>query len=221
MTNKTVAERLWSTFRDLARKVQKDHIEQNAIGGGHDFLHALMVAQYGWMIAERKYGLLAWVAGICHNTDRLFPEGDAESIVRGYLNQYTEIIKSDKKFIIEAVLNHSKLNDPNDHAVTIALKDADRLANIGALTCIRAGQFRFDLPGVDPVHLFDDPKASYKDPKSAARNICFTLEWEPWMRLPKAKELAKPYFDFLREFLGNIEQQLRETGLYPYPEGLI
>lgn len=38
---------LWEAFTELVNEVRQDHEKQKVlVGGGHDFAHALMVAQY-------------------------------------------------------------------------------------------------------------------------------------------------------------------------------
>ncbi len=212
---------LWNSFPELVVIIQKDHKRQQPLSfGGHDFGHALGVAQYAAMIAEdEKTGTLGWVAGLCHNTDRIFPGSSDEEIekkIREYLNA-TSFEDREKSLIVEAVLEHPKKNDPNDNPVTIILKDADRLDNLGALVCLRSAQLYHNMPAVDYIHLFSDPNATFKNPGSVAKDIAHLLEWEPWLRLPKAKILAAPKFAFLKSFLQEIEHELREKGLYPYP----
>jgi hypothetical protein len=40
------------------------------------------------------------------------------------------------------------------------------------------------------------------------------------LRLPKARELGKPYFDFMRYFHEMALHQQRYVGLYPWPESI-
>lgn len=217
--------RLWEKFPLVVEMVKNDHISQGAIGGGHDFLHALMVAQYADIIAENEnVGELAWIAGICHNTDRIFhtaSDRDIDRKIWSYLNSGGAMLSftfQEKEMIAEAIMNHSKLNDPKDNPVTITLKDADRLPNIGPLLCVRSGQHFHNLPACDP-HFVEtpDPTSSFRDPKTVLRDIEMSLEWEPWLRCPKAIELAKPWFNQLRIFVEGFKRQLEETDLLPYP----
>jgi hypothetical protein len=213
---------LWEKYPVITKTVRKDHAGNGAIGGGHDFLHALMVAQYGELIAdESRIGELAWLAGICHNTDRIFRrfvEYEIRQQIRSYLDLTTIPTLAEKDDIIEAVMNHSKFNDPADNPITVTLKDADRLANIGPLLCVRSGQHFHLLPAFDPRYLdTPDPTSTYKNPKTVWRDIMLSSEWEPWLRLPKAKKLAEPWFNRLRIFVAGFPEQVREVGLDPYP----
>lgn len=205
---------LWKKFSKLTDKILADHVAKGAIGGGHDFLHALMVAQYAKIIAENEQtGTIAWVAGLCHNTDRLFP-GEVEVRLDSYLKNGTNFSSGVRKSIIEAILGHSKRNSPNDSELTIILMDADRLANIGPNILIRSGQFYHQLPAYDPRYIVKpNPKATYKKPLTSLDDIKFCLEWEEWLRMPKAKKLAKPYFKLLRTVIKTFEYQLEEVNL--------
>jgi hypothetical protein len=211
-------DNLWEEFPELVMMVKKDHIAQGFTGGGHDFLHALMTAQYAKKISgDMKIESLAWVAGLCHNTDRLFPK----SIIRRlhhYLGKGTDFSRTEKSYIINAVLEHSLPNKPHDSILTIILKDADRLANIGPNIFIRSGQFYHKLPAYDPLYTSDpNPKATYSDPQTVLDDIKFCLEWEGWLRTPMAKELAKPHFELIRIFVNKFSDQLREVNLDSFP----
>ena len=217
---------LWEIFPDIVKKVRQDHIDKNAlIESSHNFLHALMVAQYAKIIAnDENTGIAAWVAGIIHNTDRLFSEQKVLERLKYYLETpdssclYFRLHDSDQEDIIEAVLNHSNLNDPNDSPVTITLKDADRLANIGANMPVRSGQHYHNLPDYDPRYVKNsDPEATYRNPKTCLHDIKCALEWKSMLRLPKAKKLAKPWFKQLQIFIKGFAKQLKDVDLYPYP----
>lgn len=220
---KTQNVRLWERFPELTEAVRQDHIRQKAFGSGHDFYHALMVAQYGFLIAVGPdTAVLGWVAGLCHNTDRIFPKDQVEYIVRYYLDEGTMFSSEVKELVLEAILEHSKKNDPKDNPVTVALKDADRLGNIGSLHWLRSAQFQPTIQVVDPRFISEtDPTATFRNPKTLIHDIKETLLWESWLRLPKAKELGKPVFEEIRRFLKNIESQFETLGLYPFPQELI
>jgi len=221
-----VAEKtpLWETYPKLVQWVREDHLRVKAFGGGHDFLHALMVAQYGKLIAEdERVGTLAWIAGICHNADRLFPDLEDREIAEfvGFqIDRGTDVSSDEKRIIVEAVLRHSELNKLEDNPVTVALKDADRLVNIGPGVVIRSGQLFHDLPAFDPRFITEqDPRATYRKPMTSFRDLQHHMEWEEMLRLPRAREIARPWFEASRAFLAGFERQLREVGLLPYPFG--
>jgi len=65
----------------------------------------------------------------------------------------------------------------------VALKDADRLANIGPNIFIRSGQFYPLLPPFDPRHIDEfDPQSTYRSPRNVLDDIRYCLEWEEWLR---------------------------------------
>lgn len=220
-------KQLWERFPSLTQIIHQDHLRQGvAVGGAHDFMHALMVAQYAYVIgkdaAGERIGELAWIAGLCHNTDRLFPnlsESEIAVKVKNYLaNDVPLIDEAEQSMVAQAVLKHSRPNEPTDGTLTAVLKDADRLANIGPHWILRMAQDAPRLPVCDPRYLDTaDPSATYRNPKTLFYECRCALEWEDWLRLPKARELAKPWFDGIRQFMVGLAKQLKEAGLVPYP----
>lgn len=207
---------LWDAFPKLTEIVLRDHQEKR-IKPGHGFFHTLMVAQYGPIIAdEKRIGVLAWIAGMCHNTDRIFPQNCVEDRVRYYLESETDTIinTAEEGDIIEAVIHHSELNSPDDNPVTIVLKDADRLGNAGVICPIRAGQGLYNKPLFNPK---PTDGAIFGDEKTALDSMKITLEWEEMLRSPKAKKLGQKYFEELRRLIRSIEARIKETGINNFP----
>ncbi|MFI5404933.1 MAG: hypothetical protein ACHQ1D_00320 [Nitrososphaerales archaeon] len=199
----------------FSQQVYQDH-KDNPVGG-HDLLHAFMVHNYCVLIApDDNTSELAGYAAMLHNYDRMYKKESSpstfKSLIYKRLNLANLSIK-EKKTIYNAVLQHSKLNSDQDDLVTITLKDADRLANLGASFLIRLGQFIPHLPFTKEHILEKDPKATYSNPVSLTDQIHGALEWEDMLRLPKAKELARPHFNVLRLCLDNIYYQMKELGL--------
>ena len=215
--------RYWERFPILTEKVRQDHIVHGVHGGSHDFYHALAVAQYALLIVEdTALASLAWVAGLCHNTDKMFPAEKVSAVVQDYLDTGTDFSLDEKTLVRVAVLEHGKRNDPCDSLVTVALKDGDRLGNIGPLHWLRSAQFRPSILPVDPRYISSqDPTATFKNPKTILRDIEHTLEWEEWLRLPKAKQLGKPLFAEIRRFKATIQKQFETLGLLPFPSELV
>lgn len=212
-------DHLFQKYQKLVQQVRYDHEQYRVNTPGHDLLHALMVAQYAVMIApDASIGELAWVAALLHNTDRLLKN---DVLVEPQVTKHllsTPLSLEEQKVVCRAVLEHAKRNSDDDDDVTMVLKDADRLANIGPSNILRIGQGFPHLPAVDPLHFAQDPSASYENLKSVYRNVAELVLWdsEGWLRLPKARELAKPYFDFLRQFMKLLERQYEEVELKPY-----
>lgn len=215
----TDRKKIYKNFLGLLEAVEDDHDRMGAVGKGHDFLHAFVVAQYAAIIApDDEIAVLSFLAGMLHNSDYLFGEANVPERVVGYLRDHTKLGDKERELVVEAVVNHSKLNDPEDNPVTVALKDADRLGNTGPQFLIRVGQCHKGIPALDPVFTISNPNplGTYRDPKSLANHIGFTLGWEGMLRLPGAREIGKKRFGMTRTCLEDIEDQLKEVGLYPY-----
>lgn len=236
-------KKIWELYPALTRAILDTHNEVGARHGVqmfwcHDFDHVIRVADCAQKIAEDEHvGRLAGVAALCHNADRILQimiglkarekvdQTIISEMVYGWLNKEPENTFSveEKPLILHAVLCHDQPNGLDDSDVLVALVDADRVVNIEADVIVRAGQYMGDaLRVVDPVHLLDDPTASFKDPKSILRILKENLDWEVeggfvGIRLPKARELAKSRFAFLRLYLETVIKQREEMGLIPYP----
>lgn len=221
---RAMLKKLLSIFHDLVEMVRQDHHNKKALlGSGHSFEHALMVGQYCLQIEEDPLAKqLAWIAALCHNTDRLFPEYDSYVVsirVSRYLSE-TNLTSKQRALIIEAVLRHSQRPVLSDNLITVVLMDADKLANLGCQAIIRSGQFRHNLPVIDLRYLSERPPGtSFTAPGSVYWDLLGHLEWgEPgWLRTPKAIELAKPLIKEHRDFLEGLVKQYQDTGLLPYP----
>jgi HD superfamily phosphodiesterase len=198
--------------------------QQGVSGGAHDWYHALAVAQYAALIApDTELAFLGWVAGLLHEfPHRIFSRDQGMTLVRYYLREGTTFTPEDQQYVLDTILKHSGRDLPTDSILLMILRDADRLANIGAWHFLRAAQFRPDIPAVDPRYIAaQDPTATFKNPKSVLRDIEHTLEWESWLRLEKAKELGKPLFDDIRWLHRRLIEQFTVLGLFPIPDELV
>ena len=225
---------LLAKFAPLVNMVRKDHIEQGAVGGGHDLTHALVVAGYCERIADDpEIATLSWLAAVLHNTDRLWPKDSDEETatrIRHHLDEGTKLDERQKDIVLQAVMRHNRPNDPEDGVVTTVLKDADRLANLGLVAVIRSGQLYNSLLPADPRYIREpDPTANYRNPKTVLYDVLAALEWDPRedkpkfsIRLPKAIALATPQFDWLKMGRDLEARRLEEAGLtvHPFPEDL-
>lgn len=229
-------ELLVQEFRLLLENVARDHEENRGMAGGHhDMHHALSVAQTTLIIApDVDTARLAWVAGILHNTDRLFcdrskmlPEEQKLRVI--FLIEerlsLTNLDRQEKEPVVEAVVNHAGLNGPKDSTVKITLMDADRIANLGAIHGIRMAQHFPNQPIFNPKDPLKSSGAKYENPNFWVDNCLTTLEWKDdprvMLRLPKAKELAEPGFKFLEAMLVDILRQQKAIGMHPFPEALL
>ncbi len=218
-------QRLSKKFAAIYGAVFRMHEDLRLKGNvppGHGWDHDIMVAQFGVIIAkDERVGELAWIAGLLHSTDRIKSKAcDVGKSVAELLLLGADQLNTDEISIItEAVLEHGGKNKESDSPVTRALKDADRLANLSATTIIRKGQFFVGKPtclldSLDKQH----PEGNYKKPKSGLDDIYYMMEWweESWFRHPKAIELARPRYAFLRNYTLIIQTQAAELGLTPF-----
>jgi hypothetical protein len=203
-------------YRDFFDKIIEEHKAiRDHIGHGID--HALMVAQYGLLIAENpRTGELAWIAGLLHNIDRVSLDYDRkiDDIVLLLPQEITdmEIVR-----IKHAVNHHTELNKADDDDVLITLKDADRLANVGPLNLIRGGQHHRDIPATILGVFGLNSESTFKHPISVLDCIYYNLEWEEMLRSPKAKVIGKKQFDYYRDFMVRNREQFAEVGLDEWP----
>jgi len=211
-------------YRLLYEAVKQAHetiLAEGKTTMGHGWDHDLRVAQTGALIAETpRVGEMAWIAGLMHSTDRHF--GDrTEGVLHGYfaLLPSGEFTGGEIAMMWDAVAEHSKKNGDADNPVTEALKDADRLGNLGALNFIRCGQHHPDIPACIPELLgTTHPESTFRKPRSCYDAVLLAnMPWEAMLRLPKAKEMGKPYFDYYREFLQRCANEMEEVGLFPFP----
>jgi hypothetical protein len=191
---------------------------------GHGLLdHDLLVAQYCLLIApDEGTGELAWLAAILHSFDRAFGPRCGAELKKAVAFLEGEVGNDEIELILGAVRKHSGKNGHEDDLVLMTLQDADRLANIGPTWIIRMGQHWADLPAMEIEHLQEkNPASTYKQPSSCLDQLRHVLEDWPdadtcpgfGMRLPKAKELSRKYFDFFRQFLALTQMQYSEAGL--------
>jgi hypothetical protein len=220
-------------YEPLMTMNHQTHRRAKSRGTGHDREHDFMVSQYGALIADDpRLADLAWIFGQCHSTDRLAKALSADADIAAFTEQYvremylplTDCTAEEIQLVVEAVLNHHQLNDrpTKDNPVTVVGKDADRLANIGTLLFLRSTRHYTEdvpkpLPLVDYVHLTNSPTATYRAPETVLKDIWYSLEWQDWLRMPKAIELARKRFALHRALVDDAEAQLREVGLFPYP----
>lgn len=228
ITTKTTAKEIFTymveKYHGLYLEVKKTHDNIATLrksNHGHGLDHDLTVAQYSAIITEdERVGEMAWVAGLMHSADKHF-SGEKERLL---IDQYFSLLpkgefdNEELKMMREAIAEHSKLNSPLDNPVTIVLKDADRLANLGAINFIRCGQQRPDIPAcllefMDRLH----PQATFREPMSCYDMTFYNLEWEEMLRMPIAMALGRKYFYFIRNFQQMAREQVEYLGLYPWP----
>ncbi len=200
-------------IQELTSEMRKIYNESRT-RSGHDFTHIERGLKRIVVLCEdtNVSSFIAQVTVIFHDMHRIFNFNDEtiQSYVSQKLAQYplsTEEISS----IIEAILEHHKLNDPNDSELTILLKDTDRLDCLSAIGITRICQHNhLKLPyrETDP---FVYVPGKLSDLESLIDVFHFVLEWEEMLRLPKAKEMAKGGIAFLKDFIEIIRKELDDA----------
>ena len=225
---------IWDRYPRLFGAIQRAH-EERKIQQGHNFEHAFAVAQRAREFCECPFWIdNAWLAGTSHNADRMLqgdlgidrrgdvPAEKIERLVRSWLDLESRINEDDKAWVVRAVLDHGKPNDDDDSAVTVALKDADRVVNARIDIVLRSAQWQHDLPLIDPVLLLDDKRGRYNGRLTVVADLFDCLDWGSenprlCVRTPKARKMIKSRVDDLRRFLEMLVEQRREEGLVPWP----
>lgn len=237
------AKKIWKIFPPLAKVTRRAHIDIG-MANGHDFDHALSVAQIALFVAEsHSTGRLAGAAGLCHNADRIIAklqdmkiwlgasgEEGIRHLAREWLCQEARISSEERDIILGAVIKHSRPNENDDDEVTVALKDADRISCLDLNVLIRAGQFHPNLPLLDPNYLLGESinlphekrRGRYNERPSVLEDLRDCLDWADTddrfcVRLPKSRKLAFERAELLRSTLDKIIKQREEFGLVPYP----
>ena len=196
----------------------------------------LMVVELIKLGGDKLDCTLAGIAGLCHNADRILQarkkvgvfskidDREIAALISDWLKQSDDVhlidlSPRDEDLIVTSCLKHSEPNKSDDSLVLIALKDADRVVNAGVDVIMRNGQFfPPNFPVVDPIHLFGDPTANFKNQKSVFKALQSALDWEDencraCLRLSQAKEFAKRRFAFLKKYVEEVIEQRREEDL--------
>ncbi len=234
----------WELYPNLTKAVKKTHDEVGQEFGVqafhcHDFFHAWRVSNWAERIApDPETARKAGIAGLLHNDDRVIQVeeglGFADKVPADLrvetMNCWLDaepagtFTPEERAEIIDAVLKHSNRNGTDDSLVLITLMDADRLVNIEADCIIRNGQyFGNTLQVIDPIYLLDDPKATFRDPRSILWTMPTRFDWEVeggfvGLRLPKAREFAKSRFAFWTLYIETVIAQIKESGAVPFPD---
>jgi len=201
---------------DWNRNIHQNVLTAGQSEKGYGVDHDLTVMMYCLLIAEDEHiGEMAACAALTHSWDRHYVVQITKVLNESYRGLLTDKFSGEEvSQIFTAIKLHSKPNDPNDGPVTVVLKDADRLANLGYLNIPRGAQHHCNVPVVileyiDRMH----PNSTFRKPTCWLDALRFNLEWEGMLRLPKAKKLGKPKFDFIRWFLEQIVEDFRAIGL--------
>ena len=231
-------------FPHLAALVRKMYAENpDAKRHGSFEEHDLLVGNFARIIAPNpRIGRLGIAAGFCHSIDHLvggrlddfdvenpenlrrsptFPK-EVENYLRQLLANASELSVGDQEEVAQAVMRHEGTNEQIDllphHLLAQTLVEADRLANMTTTIIMRSARFSLHLALVDPRYFENDPKATYRNPKSILWDVANCASWGdrkgPYMlRLPKARELGAKYAAHLRQIIQWIREDYADAGL--------
>lgn len=243
--------KIWELYPALATAVRDMHKQVGLVASGHDVDHDYEVGQLALMVAwseDQDAAVLGGVGGLAHSSDRILevrlglgketisvvPEEDVRSSVMSLIIACTDIRDPEsRERIISAVIHHgSKPNQPDDDLVTIAVGDADRLANMGANLPIRSGQHNHHVRLLNPITMEVDTSSrssreKYNNPDSVLWDIRNCIDWYrkpdgPYaLRLPESLKLGRIRAGRLERYIQEIKDDRAFVGLYPYPADLL
>ena len=227
-------DRVVRLFPALCAAVCKTHRQYGMEGGSHSSSHALRVGQMALRLLDGRQAVLAAIAGIVHNADRVVQakheddkcwanvdKRETVRLVKRWLRHVPALTTDEIDLIVDAVLKHGGPNDASDTLVLTALRDADRIVNVQLDVVLRSA--KQPIPILDLAHLDRDPTATYRDPKSVIYDLSYMSRlWDPnhpdrddqyCLRLPRAMTIAKAHFRRLREFVRIIIALNRGDGI--------
>lgn len=185
----------------------------------HVALHAIDIAMSDYGTIGDKLAELVFLASIGHSLDRLVDRGD-DAGFRGLVTECLGLVKNlpDNTIaaIFEAIEDHGKKNDEGrkDSTITVVLKDADRVANIGAALAIRSGQFTPNIAPYEMAYLrTPNPASTYRDPSSVVEDLRGCFEWGDWMRTKRGKEMFDRKAGNLHQYLALVAQEFEMIGM--------
>lgn len=203
-------EKLKALKKLLASTYQLKHTR-----GGHDITHFERMEKIAEKIAdpgEVDIPLLKMAIWL-HDIDRADSfelKTEAERI--NFMQKTLSDLKLEQRqidTIIDAQLKHSKPKDSSDSMILVYLKDIDHL-DMGAIGILRIAAHHRN-PHYN-IKDFQGKGAADADEKleSHVEDIKFCLEWENMLRTEGAKKLGKRRFAFMRQFLKELERELKE-----------
>ncbi len=238
MTNRRVK------YAALCAAVLASHVLEGMEGGHHPFDHSLRVAEMGVRIlpdgTADEVADIVFMAGMCHGADRVVEEmlgpdaagevqsdeGLTRSTIEGWLRAMPDLDAAKRAEVVEVVMNHRGKNKPDEPLTHVALRDADKLVNVAPDIVVRAS--KFPIPAVDCVHFLEAPDATYSKPGCVCRDLWYmATRWDfehalydpnYGIVLPKAREIGRRYFPFLRAYVEAVIGDRHAMDLAPYPQ---
>lgn len=212
-------ERTRAEEKTILEKLEKQLIPIYRLDkGGHDISHPQRMLKIAEKIANPQEVdlFLLKIAILCHDIHRvngLAPSCREITEITNNILRTLDLMPEEISLIADAVMKHDDLNDDSDSQLLIHLKDADRL-DMGAIGILRIASHMSSLPHYNLSDFQKNRKVvKPQEVKSQIDDIKFCLGWEKMLRTPSAKILAKRKFAFMRQFVKEVERELKELEL--------
>ncbi len=217
-------EALRGRFRPFYDRVKNFHEENPSTRQrGHNMDHNVHVALHGIDIVMQDYGAdpflmeAIFLSSIGHSLDRLVSRDDQAGfagLIEACLETFQHSNQLMKTTVTDAILEHGKKNASHDSILTVIIKDADRVANVGAALAIRSGQFYADLPPYEMLYLREvNPAHTYHSPASVLEDLRECFVWGDWMRTNRGKEMFDRKVGNLRKYLDTLAEEFEMIGM--------
>ena len=204
---------------DAVRKQMMPAYQLGYARGGHDFTHPQRMEKTADIIMnpiDPRYKadpLLVKISIQYHDIHRTtyFDRLKEEEKTGLIIDTLTKLglLTNEIMLVIDAVTKHSRLNEDSDSPVLVYLKDTDHL-DIGAIGILRIAAHH----QIPPYNLEDfqgkSPAKADEKLESHVEDIKFCLEWEDMLRTEGAKKLGQRRFAFMRQFILEIDRELKE-----------
>ncbi len=220
-------------FSLVVKKVEQAHEQYGS--AHHDFVHARRVGNNAYWICmaewkDRRSAVLARLAGICHNADKLIQVRDnlkrmkpstlvVEALIKEWFTHEGKLLLSpaDMQVILDAVVHHGGVNTEHDSRVLIALRDADRIVNLSPDIWMRSALHFSDKPIINYENPIDR-SAPYDNPPAILDDVLSGLDWVTrgsvvFMRTKAGLSRAKKRARRLQTSVLHLIRDLNEDGI--------
>lgn len=178
----------------------------------HDILHVIRVASLAKVIAEAEEQdtAIAEAAALLHDIGRTVQNTEENHDKAGVprakelLDRHSTYTDGQKEDILLAISQHSQKDSTG--LLANILQDADKLDGLGAIGLVRAYISRPDLSFVHELNAKGSRNAT-----NLSEQIAFQMEWSEMLYTKKAKELAAERYEFMNNFLQELEREIRES----------
>lgn len=203
-------------MQDLHKEVSELFNKKSHIA--HDFKHVTRTAAIARYIAKQEgYDIKeAEIAGLLHDVGRTVQEEEkghgpaGVPLARQLLDGFTDYDETTKLRILAAVRDHGEAK--TEGKLTAIIRDADMIDGLGAIGIMRACTSKSHLPDYDPENFI--PPMGQRRGTTVCGQIAFQMEWvDPgFMQTETGKRLARKRYEFMREFLDELQKEISGEG---------